>query len=181
MTNINNRAVFLDRDGVINEVVFHGSEKPSSPWKFEEFKMIRGIEKPLNELSSMGFYLFIVSNQPDISRGYIEAGTTEKINEIIYKRLPIREIVTCPHDDHHDCTCRKPKPGMLIDMSWKWNIDLKKSFLIGDNWKDMEAGKAAGSRSILVDKPYNRNVKSDHIVKDLCEAVELIKQVTNIK
>ncbi len=177
MTTIKNKAVFLDRDGVINEVVFHGSEKPSSPWKYEEFKLIQGIEKPLDELSSMGFYLFIVSNQPDISRGYIEAGTTEKINEIICKRLPIRDIVTCPHDDHHDCACRKPKPGMLIDLSGKWNIDMKKSFLIGDNWKDMDAGKAAGCTTVLIDKTYNYKVEADYRVHDLEAAINIINSI----
>lgn len=175
MTNIKKRAVFLDRDGVINEVVFHGSGKPSSPWKFEEFKLVPGIKKPLEELSSMGFYLFIVSNQPDISRGYIETGTTEKINTIIYEHLPICDMLICPHDDHHQCHCRKPKPGMLLDLSRKWKIDMESSFLIGDNWKDMEAGKAAGCITILLDKLYNQAVEADYRVNNLEDIVKLIE------
>ncbi|HEY9247201.1 MAG TPA: HAD family hydrolase, partial [Candidatus Methanoperedens sp.] len=161
------KAVFLDRDGVINEVVFHDSEKPSSPWKFEEFKLIRGIKKPLEELSSMGFYLFIVSNQPDISKGYIEEGTTEKINALIYEKFPIDEIMICPHVEEDNCDCRKPKPGMLLKLSKKWIIDLRESFLIGDSWKDIEAGKAAGCTSILLDKPYNKGIKADYRVRNL--------------
>ncbi len=175
MIPIKNCAVFLDRDGVINEVVFHDSDKPSSPWKFEEFKLVSEIKRPLDEISSMGYYLFIVSNQPDISRGYIEAGTIEKINNIIYEHLPIQEILVCPHDDKHNCYCRKPRPGMLIELSKKWGIDLKTSFLIGDNWKDIEAGKAAGCTTILLDKPYNQAVKADYRVTNLEEGVNLIK------
>lgn len=171
------RAVFLDRDGVINEVVLHGSRKPSSPWNFEEFKLIQGIKKPLEELSKMGYCLFIVSNQPDIARGYIKKDTTEKINKVICKKLPIKEILVCPHDDHHDCNCRKPKPGMIFNLSKKWKIDLKKSFLIGDNWKDMEAGKSAGCITILIDHHYNQSVEADYRVKNLEYAVKMIKSI----
>ncbi|MCZ7355836.1 MAG: HAD-IIIA family hydrolase [Candidatus Methanoperedens sp.] len=177
MTNINNRAVFLDRDGVINEIVFHDGEKPSSPWRFEEFKLVAGIEKPLGELSSMGYYLFIISNQPDISRGYIEEGTTEKINEMLYELFPIQDIMVCPHDDRDKCTCRKPKPGMLMDLSKKWKVDLIRSFLIGDNWKDIDAGKAAGCITLLIDKPYNQSVKVDYRVESLEDAVVLIRKI----
>jgi len=176
---LKNRAVFLDRDGVINEVVFHSGEKPSSPWKFEEFKIIQGIKKPLDELHSLGYHLFIVSNQPDISRGYIAAGTTEKINETLYQQFPIQDILICPHDDLHNCGCRKPKPGMLLEMSKKWGIDLKLSFLIGDNWKDIEAGKAAGCTTILVDTEYNKAVKADRHARNLEDAAKIIKDAQN--
>lgn len=174
---IKKKAVFLDRDGVINEVVFHNSEKPSSPWAFEEFKLISGVKKTLEKLSQMRYYLFIVSNQPDIARGYIEKGTTEKINKIIYKSFPIKEILICPHDDYHHCDCRKPKPGMLFSLSKKWEIDLKKSFLIGDNWKDIAAGQSAGCRTIILDRSYNQSVEADYRVKNLEAAVRLIKSI----
>lgn len=180
MTELRNRAIFLDRDGVINEIVFHEGKKPSSPWKFEEFKLVAGIEKPLWELSSMGYYLFIISNQPDISRGYIEAGVTEKINEMLYELFPIQDIMVCPHDDHHNCSCRKPKPGMLIELSKKWDIDLARSFLIGDNWKDIDAGKAAGCTTILLNKPYNQSVETDYRVETLEDAVVLIKKAGGV-
>lgn len=173
--NIKKKAVFLDRDGIINEVVYHGSNKPSSPWKFEEFKLIPGIKKPLEELVQMGYLIFIISNQPDISRGFIKNGTTEKINNVISERFPITEIRVCPHDDHHNCKCRKPKPGMILELCKKWNVDPSKSFMIGDNWKDIEAGKSAGCTCILLDKNYNKSVNIKHRVKNLKEAVKLIK------
>ena len=155
-------------------MVFHDSDKPSSPWRFEEFKFVPGIKKPLEDLFSTGYYLFVVTNQPDISRGYIEEGTTEKINEMIFESLPIHDILVCPHDDKHQCQCRKPKSGMLIELSKKWGVDLEKSFLIGDNWKDIDAGKAAGLTTILLDAPYNKKIFSDFRVNNLESTVKLI-------
>jgi D-glycero-D-manno-heptose 1,7-bisphosphate phosphatase len=125
----------------------------------------------------MGYLLFIISNQPDISKGFIEKEVTEKINQIIFERFPIKEISVCPHIDEHNCDCRKPKPGMLLNLAKKWDIDFNKSFLIGDNWKDMEAGKNAGCRTIIIDHPYNQSVDSDYRVKNLDSAVKLIESI----
>ena len=127
----------------------------------------------------MGFLLFVISNQPDISRGFIEKGVTEKINQEIYDNFPIKEIIICPHDDHHNCNCRKPKPGMIFELSKKDDIDIKKSFLIGDNWKDTEAGQKAGCKTIIINKNYNKTVKADFRVENLDEAVKLIKSLKN--
>jgi D-glycero-D-manno-heptose 1,7-bisphosphate phosphatase len=136
--------------------------------------LIAGIKKPLEELNKNGYFLFIISNQPDLSRGNIEEGTLEKINQIILEKFPIKEIMICPHSDYDNCKCRKPKPGMLLNLAEKWNIDLKKSYLIGDNWKDMQAGEAAGCTTILLDKYYNKDIKADHRVQDLKNAVKTI-------
>lgn len=182
MKNIKKKAVFLDRDGVINEVIYRdGSEKPSSPWNFEEFKLIPGIKKTLEELNHMGFHLFVISNQPDISRGFIKQGTTEKINQIISESFPISEIKVCPHDDQDNCNCRKPKPGMILDLCKKWNIDQIKSFIIGDNWKDMKAGKSAGLTCIILDMTYNKSVDADYRIEKLENAVEIISSLTKNK
>ena len=124
----------------------------------------------------MDYYLFIISNQPDISKGHIEEGTTEKINKILYNTFPIKEIYICPHQDYHNCNCRKPSPGMIKELAAKWNIDLTKSFLIGDNWKDIDAGNNAGCKSILIDKIYNKKVLSDYRAKNLDGAVSYIKK-----
>ena len=172
-----NKAVFLDRDGVINHVVFHSEvNKPSSPWKIEEFKIIEDISDPIEELKKMGFLLFIISNQPDIARGKIIPSTTDEINKIILSKFPIDEIVVCPHDDSDNCNCRKPKPGMIIDLSKKWNVNLEKSYLIGDSWKDIGAGKSAKIKSILIEKKYNRDVDAEYRAADLKSAVELIRK-----
>jgi D-glycero-D-manno-heptose 1,7-bisphosphate phosphatase len=131
----------------------------------------------LEEFNKMGFLLFIISNQPDISRGFIKKGVTEKISQIIYDRFPIKEILICPHDDYHNCNCRKPKPGMIFELSKKYDIDINKSFLIGDNWKDTEAGQKAGCKTIILNKTYNQSVKADYRTDNLRTAVKLIKSL----
>ena len=173
-----NKAVFLDRDGIINHIVFHrGINKPSSPWNLEEFKLKDGVENPLKKLKELGFLLFIISNQPDIARGNVKKGTTEKINKILYEKFPIKEIRICPHDDKDNCNCRKPKPGMILDLKEKYDIDLKKSYVIGDSWKDMKIGENAGVKSILIDKKYNKKTLSRYRVDSLESAVDLIKSL----
>jgi D-glycero-D-manno-heptose 1,7-bisphosphate phosphatase len=131
----------------------------------------------LEDFKKMGFILFIISNQPDISRGFIKKGVTEKISQIIYDRFPIKEILICPHDDHHYCNCRKPKPGMIFELSKKYDIDINKSFLIGDNWKDTEAGQKAGCKTIILNKKYNQIVDADYRTENLITAVKLIKSL----
>ena len=172
-----NRAVFLDRDGVINEVLFRGGNntKPIAPWKIEEFKLIQNINRPLNNISKMGFKLFIVTNQPDVAKGILKPSVLEKMNDIILNALPIDEIMVCKHIDSDYCECRKPKPGMIKTLAQKWKIDVQSSFLIGDNWKDIESGKAAGCSTILIDKFYNSSIQSDYRVENLKMSVEVIE------
>jgi D-glycero-D-manno-heptose 1,7-bisphosphate phosphatase len=172
-----NKAIFLDRDGIINEVVFRSgnNSKPIAPWKFEEFKLVPGIEKPLIELSQMGFHLFVVTNQPDIAKGVIKSSRVKKMNDIVINEFPIDEIMVCSHIDSDNCNCRKPKPGMIINLAKKWEINLEDSFLIGDNWKDIESGETAGCRTILIDKFYNKSVKADFRVENLTMSVEVVK------
>jgi len=170
-----NKAVFLDRDGVINKVVYHKNiDKPSSPWSIDEFKIIKGIKKPLDKLKEMGFLLFIISNQPDIARGNIKKGTIEKINKIIYEKFPITEIKTCPHDDKDNCNCRKPKIGMILDLQKKYDIELRQSYIIGDTIKDLKTGENAKITTILIDRKYNQNIKTEFREKSLDDAVKII-------
>lgn len=126
----------------------------------------------------MGYPVFIVSNQPDISRGHIQKGTTEKINQIIKNEYPIKDISVCPHDDHHNCNCRKPKPGMILDLCKKYDIDPEKSYLVGDSWKDISAGKAAGCKTILLQKEYNQQVKADYFIEKFELIIDIIKKTT---
>ena len=125
----------------------------------------------------MGFLLFIISNQPDIARGNIKKGTTEEINKILYEKLPIKEIKFCPHDDKDNCNCRKPKPGMIFELSKKYNVDLKQSYVIGDSWKDIKAAENAGVQSILIDSKCNKDVGAKYRVVDLESSVDLTKSL----
>jgi D-glycero-D-manno-heptose 1,7-bisphosphate phosphatase len=176
-----NKAVFLDRDGVINNVIFRNGNnlKPIAPWSMKEFSLILGIEEPLLDLSKSGFKLFIVTNQPDIGNGIISKTFVEKVNKIILRDLPIDEIKVCPHVDLNGCNCRKPKSGMITSLAKKWDIDCKKSFMIGDNWKDIESGKNAGATTILLEKHYNTSVKGDYTASNLSQAVEIINQISS--
>lgn len=183
MDNKMNRAIYLDRDGVLNEVIFRDGNdiKPIAPWKIEEFKLMEGIKKPLKMLKQLGFYIFVVTNQPDIAKGIVNYHTVKKMNDIILDKLPIDEIMTCPHEDSDNCDCRKPKPGMIISLAKKWKSDLTHSFLVGDNWKDIESGKAAGCTTILLDKFYNKSVQADYRVKNLLNIVEIANHVSQEK
>ena len=99
----------------------------------------------------------------------------KKMNDIVINELPIDEIMVCSHIDSDNCNCRKPKPGMIISLAKKWEITLEDSFLIGDNWKDIESGKAAGCRTILIDKLYNKTVTADYQVENLTMSAEVVK------
>lgn len=166
-------AVFLDRDGVINEVVFRNG-KPASPRSLSEFRFCEGAVDALQNLSRAGFRLFVVTNQPDIARGLLSPLVLEEINKAILARLPIERVSVCPHDDTDGCPCRKPKPGMLYDVAGSAGLDLSRSFLIGDSWRDIEAGQRAGCRTILLRRPYNQGVAADFVLENLSEATDLI-------
>ena len=170
------KAIFLDRDGVINQPLFRNSEnKPIAPWSLDEFNFYEGIGKPLQDLVDDKYRLFVVTNQPDISKRIIAAGLVAKMNKIILETFPVDEITICPHEDYHRCECRKPKPGMILELAELWNIDLKESFMIGDGWKDIQAGKSAGCKTILMNRDYNKKVTADFHIKSLVEVIKIVK------
>ena len=169
------RAIFLDRDGVINKVIFRkDNNKPESPRSFEEFELFEGTEDFLKRLKKEGFLTIIVTNQPDIARGLTSRKTLNKMHNFIKDNLSIDDIFVCPHDGDNSCQCRKPKLGMLLQAAKKWDIDLKNSFFIGDTWRDVGTGENAGCTTILIDYPYNKKIKSDFRVNDLKWAGKII-------
>jgi len=167
------RAIFLDRDGVINKVILRDG-KPYSPRKVEEFILNDEVREVIQVWKDYGFKVIVVSNQPDLGRGEMTEGNFELMVKQMRRELPIDDIYICPHDDSNQCSCRKPKPGMLIEAASKWDIDLSSSFMIGDTWRDMEAGRAAGCKTLLLDAPYNQNVLCDLRVASIMEAKEII-------
>ena len=168
-----NRAVFLDRDGVINHAMIR-DDKAFSPRSREEFRLIEGAAAAIRELQAAEFTVLVVTNQPDISRGLLSTADLDWMADRVLSETHVDELLVCPHDDQHACTCRKPQPGMLLEGARKWGIDLAQSFMVGDGWKDMEAGKKAGCTCILIDAPYNQGVGCDYRVKDLKSAVDLL-------
>jgi D-glycero-D-manno-heptose 1,7-bisphosphate phosphatase len=170
-----NKAIFLDRDGVINHPrIVDG--KPYPPLSLDDFKIIDGVEKALNLLHDVGYYLIVVTNQPDVARGDISKDKVELIHSFLKSNFPIDEIKSCYHDDSDHCECRKPNPGNILKAAEKYNIDLKNSYMIGDRWRDIEAGISAGCKTIFIDYHYKEKqpVTYSYKVSDLLEAAELI-------
>lgn len=143
------RAVFLDRDGVLNALVRRNG-RPVSPRVPGDFRLFDDAYEALRALRSSGFRIFVVTNQPDIARGHLDSADLHEMLAIVRRELEVDDIAFCPHDDSDDCACRKPAPGMLLDLARRWNVDLRRSFMIGDSWRDVEAGRRAGCRTILI-------------------------------
>jgi len=173
------RAVFLDRDGVINKVVTRQG-MPCSPRSVKEFEWEDGVREAIAGLKEHGLILVVVTNQPDVARGKMTSETLKAMTQMIYSQTEADDVFVCGHDDSAGCSCRKPKPGMLLEAATKWHIDCDGSFMVGDGWKDMEAGQAAGCRTILLDRPYNKGVVSDFRAKDLDQAVDIIVETVSI-
>lgn len=167
------RAIFFDRDGVINKTIVK-NDIVFSPRKFKEFKLIDEAKEVLDGSRKEGFVNIIVTNQPDIRRGMMGLDELECMHNFIRKNLAIDDIIVCPHDDDDNCTCRKPGTGMFFEAAKKWGIELNASFLIGDQWKDVEAGRKSGCITVLIDYSYNKKVKSDFRASDLRSALKII-------
>ena len=147
------KAVFLDRDGVLNvPIVSEGRSYP--PSSVDNLQIYRDAPVALLALKQAGYLLIVVTNQPDISRGTQTRDAVDAINSAIAAALPLDEFLVCPHDDSDRCLCRKPKPGLVLEAAARLGIDLERSFLIGDRWRDVDCGASAGVRTILLDRGY---------------------------
>ncbi len=166
-------AVFLDRDGVINRaVVRHG--RPYPPDSVEQVEVLPGVGEALVRLKNAGYALVVVTNQPDVARGRQTRAVVEAIHAHLQTVLPIDEFRVCYHDDQDQCACRKPQPGLLTTPA---TYDLTRSMLVGDRWRDIDAGRRAGCRAtILVDYGYDEAIprQPDARVGSLSEATEWI-------
>jgi D-glycero-D-manno-heptose 1,7-bisphosphate phosphatase len=166
-------AVFLDRDGVINRAVVRQG-RPYPPDAVEQLEILPGVEDALSRLRQAGFALVVVTNQPDVARGTQTRDRVEAIHARLLAALPIDEIRVCYHDDADACDCRKPAPGLLTRAP---RYDLPNSVMVGDRWKDIAAGQAAGVRlTILVEYRYDEPavVEPDVRVSSLAAAVPWI-------
>jgi D-glycero-D-manno-heptose 1,7-bisphosphate phosphatase len=173
------RAVFLDRDGVINRAIVRDG-RPFSPVSLEEFEFLPDVVAAVGRLKSAGYHLVVVTNQPDVATGKQQQAVVIAMHERIRAELGIADIKVCYHVDADNCQCRKPRPGMLLEAATDWSLDLSQSFVIGDRWRDIAAGQAAGCKTILIDYEYDEPLaeKPDAIVKSLAEASDLILSAT---
>ena len=148
------QAAFLDRDGVLNRAFIHDDGKSHPPASPDELDILPGVREACMTLRQAGFLLIVVTNQPDVARGTQRQEVVEAINDALRRQIPIDDIRVCYHDDADDCACRKPRPGLLLGAASVWEIDLTNSFMVGDRWKDIEAGRRAGCRTVLINCAY---------------------------
>jgi D-glycero-D-manno-heptose 1,7-bisphosphate phosphatase len=168
-------AVFLDRDGVLNEAVVRDG-RPYPPDSLQTLRLCDGVAEGLSALHGAGYRLIVVTNQPDVGAGRQPQPTVEAIHDHMRQLLPLDDVRVCYHTDANGCECRKPKPGMLLDAAADWQIDLGRSFMVGDRWRDIEAGRAAGCRTILIGAGYAERPATgfDWHVESLLEASRVI-------
>ena len=172
-----NRAVFLDRDGVINRAKVRDG-KPYPPATLDEFEFLPGVERTILALRRAGFLVVVVTNQPDVSMGIQRRDIVEAMHDKLLAAELCDMVRVCYHIDADDCSCRKPKPGMLLDAAREWGIDLAGSYMVGDRWRDVSAGKAAGCYTFFIDYGYRESGVDDPdaVVASLEEAGKLILQ-----
>ncbi len=165
--------IFLDRDGTINEIIFRDS-KATSPRSVDEFRLRDDFIRFHERAASLGKDLFIISNQPEVPRGLIDREFLEQIDLIIRSACRIKDVSYCLHDDGDGCDCRKPQPGMITRMIEKHALLRNETIMIGDTWKDVVAGKAAGVKTALLKRHYNRDGKCrpDHEIDNLMDLWE---------
>ncbi len=171
------KAVFFDRDGVLNHLV-RRDDSFYSPQKFEDFHIVDEAKEVVNLIKEMGFLTIVVSNQPDISRGKLKQSELDQMTDKLFDALGIDDVFYCTHDDDNDIGCRKPAPGLFYTAQKKYNIDLNKSFMVGDTWKDVDAAKKAGISMILLDKEYNHKLKGIKRVGTLKKSILAIHSGT---
>jgi D-glycero-D-manno-heptose 1,7-bisphosphate phosphatase len=170
------RAVFFDRDGVLNRALVRDG-MPYPPASLAELEIVDGAAAGLARLKHLGFLLLVVTNQPDVARGTQTLDAIHAMHSAMRQTLPLDEFLICPHDDRDGCRCRKPAPGLMLAARERYGIDLSRSFLIGDRWRDIDAGRAAGCRTVFIDCHYRERgptAAPDARVGSLPEAVDWI-------
>src|SRR5262245_60478281 len=170
------RAAFLDRDGVLNCASIRDGKPPAS---LAELEILPDVPHALHDLKAAGFLLIGATNQPDVARGTQRRDVVEAINAKLCATLPLDDLLVCYHDDRDDCACRKPRPGLLLDAAVKHGIDLAGSYMIGDRWRDVGAGRSAGCATVWIDRGYTEPWPeecgaADHTVASLAEAATWI-------
>ena len=147
------RAVFLDRDGVVNRTVVRFL-RPYPPASVAELELEDGARECLPRLKRLGFLLIVVTNQPDVGRKKQKRECVEEIHQALQAALPLDAFYVCYHGGREHCECRKPRPGLILQAARDHGIALEKSYFIGDRWRDVDAGYNAGVRTLWIDRGY---------------------------
>jgi D-glycero-D-manno-heptose 1,7-bisphosphate phosphatase len=177
-------AVFFDRDGVLTDApVAEG--QATAPTTLAELVVLPGAPEAIVAAHALGALALVVTNQPDIARGTLDPHELDLMHEHLARVLHVDVVRVCPHDG--DDRCRKPNPGMLVDLAAEHDLDLTRSYMIGDRWVDIAAGAAVGSTTILVERPYSWRATSsggppaglepDHRARDVLSAVQIVQRL----
>lgn len=173
-------AVFFDRDGVLNEATVRDGT-PHTPRSLAELHIAPGAMSAVAAVRGAGYMAIIVTNQPDVARGVQDRGLVDALNAAVAGAVGADAVYTCAHDDADDCTCRKPKPGLILRAAEHYHLDLKRSFFVGDRWKDVACGKSAGCTTIFLDRGYpetSSDPGADYSVSSLEDAISCILRDT---
>lgn len=161
--------MFLDRDGVLNQTIERDG-LPGSPRSLSEFVLFEDAPAAVAALRRGGYRIFVVTNQPDLARGKLEPAVLDAMMAELATRVSFDDWRVCAHDDADQCACRKPRPGMLLELADRWGVALERSYMVGDTWRDVEAGRAAGCRTVLLRRDHNEGVAADRVFATLGEA-----------
>ena len=169
-------AVFLDRDGTINRSEVRNG-RPYAPVRFVDFEILPDAAEAVARFHAAGYPVIVVTNQPDLSSGKQTQAVLDAMHDRLRAELPVDDIFICPHTEEAACDCRKPKPGLILEAARKWEVDLNHSIMIGDRWRDVEAGRAAGCMTVFIDRGYSAEpivMAPDMTVGSLGEAAESV-------
>lgn len=173
-----NKAVFLDRDGVVNEVLSKRVKFVNTP---KDFHLLPGVGEAILQINQMGYLVFVVTNQGGIGKGYMTENDLHEIHEQMNTDVSsygaqINDVIFCPHAPEEGCSCRKPHPRMIIQLAKKHHVDLSQSYMVGDRKADILAGDYAGAKTVFVG---NRkvNVEADYTCTDLKEFSNWLREV----
>ena len=174
-----NRAVFLDRDGVINRAEVRDG-KPYAPRKIEDFIILPGVDDAIVNINALGYLVVVVTNQPDINNELVDPREIDAMHDRL-SHLPIKKVYICPHTSYENCFCRKPKPGMLFRARDELDINLSDSYMVGDRQSDVQASVAAGCKSIFIDYGYRETglQNPDYICDNLCDFYQYLLGAVN--
>ncbi|MGH2780722.1 MAG: D-glycero-alpha-D-manno-heptose-1,7-bisphosphate 7-phosphatase [Thermoleophilaceae bacterium] len=167
------RAAFLDRDGVLVETLVRGG-RPHAAVTLAEFRICPEAPAQVARLKAAGLRPIVFTNQPEVARGTLSPGVLDRMHAELRATVRVDDILVCGHLDGDDCACRKPRPGMLEAAARKWAIDLPASFVVGDRWRDIAAGRAVGCYTVLIERPYSECREVDARVADLASAVDAV-------
>ena len=186
-----NKAIFLDRDGVINEIIYEEDGRIMAPSDLAHLKIIDLVKEGILKLKKMGFKIISVTNQPGVSLGYLNLEKLKKINDYLKETLSIDEIYSCVHHPKFDgeCNCRKPKTELVDKASKDFNIDINKSYVVGDTLSDIEMGDNAGVkktfrigqlRTDILELQHQKQIFPDYTFSNLVEVANKIKEIESL-